>query len=428
VSPVIKHMKALIKSAFVLLGAVALSSCTLKNADAPPLTGPSELGTSVSVQVSPDILPTDGGSQALVTIIVRDANGQPVPNKSLRTEIYVNGAPTDFGTLSAKNVVTDASGKATVVYTAPSVNTGGVDAGLNVQIAATPIGTDANSSIARTVTVRLVPVGFVVPASGLVPSFTNTPNSARDNENMVFDASASKSNGLAPIAEYRWNFGDGATGSGVIANHSFSSAGTFSVTLTIVDTLGRTAAVTRAVTITPGLAPEAEIVFSPPSPRPGQLVIFNGAASQPAPGRTIVSYEWSFGDGATATGEEATHVYTTAGSYRAVLKVTDNAGRADLADALVVVGATNPTAVFVNSPTQPRVAQTITFNASASTAGAGRTIVSYAWDFGDGTTGTGVQFSKAGGYTAAGTYTVTLVVTDDQGNKGVVSQTITISP
>lgn len=421
-------MKALIKSAFVLLSAMALSSCTLKNADAPPLTGPSELGTSVTVQVSPDILPTDGGSQALVTITVRDANGQPLPNKSLRTEIYVNGIPTDLGTLSAKNVVTDGSGKATVVYTAPSVNTGGVDAGLNVQIAATPIGTDANSSIPRTVTVRLVPVGFVVPPSGLVPSFTNTPSSVRDNENMVFDASASKSTGLAPIAEYRWNFGDGATGSGVITNHSFSAPGTYSVTLTIVDTLGRLASVTRAVTISAGVEPEADIVFSPPSPRPGQLVVFTGAGSLAAPGRTIVRYEWSFGDGATGSGVETSHVYTTAGSYRAVLTVTDNAGRVGVADALIVVGSTNPTAAYVVSPTQPRAGQTISFNASASTAGPGRTIVSYAWDFGDGTSGTGVQFSKAGGYTAPGTYTVTLVVTDDQGNKGVRSDTITISP
>ena len=419
-------MKLLIRSAFVLIGALALSSCTLKNADAPPLTGPSELGTSVTVQVSPDILPTDGGSQALVTITVYNANGQPVRNQSLRTEIYVNGAPTDFGMLSAKNVVTDANGKATVVYTAPSVNTGGVDSGLNVQIAATPIGTDANSSIPRTVTVRLVPVGFVVPASGLVPSFTNTPASARDNENIVFDASASKSNGLSPIAEYRWNFGDGSTGNGVIANHAFSSAGTFSVTLTIVDTLGRTASLTKAISLEPGVEPEAEIVFSPPNPRPGQLVVFTGAGSSAMPGRTIVRYEWSFGDGETATGVDTSHIYATAGSYRVVLKVTDNAGRVGVNDDLVVVGSTSPVASFVASPTQPITGQSINFNAAASTAGPGRTIVSYAWDFGDGTTATGVQATKTGGYAAIGTYNVTLVVTDDQGNRGVKSETLTV--
>lgn len=422
------HMKAFIKSVFLMLSAVALSSCTLKDADAPPLTGPSELGTAVQIQVSPDILQTDGGSQALVTMTVFNAKGEPVRNQSLRVEIFVNGIPTDLGALSAKNVVTDANGKATVVYTAPAVNTGGVDGGLNVQIGATPIGTDANSSIPRTVTVRLVPVGFVVPPSGLVPSFTNTPNVARDNENMVFDASASKSTGLTPIAEYRWSFGDGQTGSGVIANHSFSAPGTYSVTLTIVDTLGRTASVTRAITISPGVEPTAEIEFSPFNPQPGQLVVFTGAGSLAQPGRTIVKYEWSFGDGATATGVDATHIYNAPGTYIAVLKVTDNAGRVGVGTETVSVGSTNPNALFVVSPTRPLAGQTVNFNASASTAGSGRTIVSYTWDFGDGTTGTGVTFAKAGGYAAPGTYTVVLVVVDDRGNRGVKTDTLTIGP
>lgn len=421
-------MKAFIKSVFLMLSAVALSSCTLKNADAPPLTGPSELGTAVQIQVSPDILQTDGGSQALVTMMVFNAKGEPVRNQSLRVEIFVNGIPTDLGALSAKNVVTDANGKATVVYTAPAVNTGGVDGGLNVQIGVTPIGTDASSSIPRTVTVRLVPVGFVVPPSGLVPSFTNSPNSVRDHENMVFDASASKSTGLTPIAEYRWDFGDGTSGSGVIANHSFSAAGTYSVTLTIVDTLGRSASVTRAVTISAGLGPSAEIEFSPFNPQPGQLVVFTGAGSTGQPGRTIVSYEWSFGDGATATGVDVSHIYTAPGTYVAVLKVTDNAGRVGVNTATVSVGATNPIALFVVSPTEPRVGQALSVNGSASTAGPGRSIVSYAWDFGDGTTGTGQTFTKSAGYAVAGTYTVVLVVTDDQGNRGVRSETINVRP
>lgn len=424
--PVRYHMNAL-KSALVILSAsLAVASCTLKNADAPPLTGPSELGTSISISVSPDILPTDGGSQSLVTIIARDANGQPIRNLSLRAEIYVDNVIADFGTLSARNVVTDANGRATLVYTAPAIN-GGVDSGMHVQIAATPIGTDAASSIPRTATVRLVPVGAVVPPSGLVPAFTNTPSTARDNENMMFDATTSRSTGLTPIAEYRWNFGDGTTAQGAIANHAFRAPGNYSVTLTIVDTLGRSASLTRSVTISAGAAPNAEAEASPLNPQPGQLVVFTGAGSTAAPGRTIVRYDWSFGDGATGSGEDATHIYQQAGTYIAVLKVTDDAGRTGVNTLTISVGATTPVARFVVSPTRPLPSQTVTFNAAASEAGPGRTIVSYQWDFGDGTTGTGQSVTKAGGYAAEGTYTVTLVVVDDRGNKAARSETVTVA-
>jgi PKD repeat protein len=419
-------MQAFIKSTFVLVGAAALAaSCTLKSAEAPPLTGPSELGTSITINVNPDILPTDGGSQALVTITARDANGQPIRNLSLRTEIFVDGVAADFGTLSARNVVTDTNGRATTIYTAPLVN-GGVDSGTFVQIAATPIGGDANASIPRLVSVRLVPVGVVIPPSGLQPSFTNTPLIARDHENITFDASASQSSNLTPIAEYRWSFGDGGQASGPVVNHAFNAPGNYLVTLTIVDTLGRSASTTRTVAISAGTAPSAEFEVSPLNPRPNQTVIFNANGSTAAAGRTIVRYDWTFGDGATDSGVEVSHAFSTPGTYVVVLTVTDDAGRKGTNTATIVVGSSNPTASFVRSPTTPAVGQTVNFNAAASTAGPGRTIVSYQWDFGDGTTGSGQSVSKQGGYSAPGTYTVTLIVTDDQGNKGVRSETITV--
>ncbi len=67
---------------------------------------------------------------------------------------------------------------------------------------------------------------------------------------------------------------------------------------------------------------------------------------------------------------------------------------------------------------------TASFNASGSSDPDG-SIVSYAWNFGDGTTGSGVTTSRT--YAAAGTYTVTLTVTDNQGATGVKSQNITVT-
>ena len=115
-------------SALAVVMLAALSACTLKKQETPSLTGPSELGTSVTINVTPDVLSQDGASQSLVTITVRDQNGQPVRNQSLRAEIFINGLIVDFGTLSARNVVTDANGRATLVYTAPP-SAGSVDNG-----------------------------------------------------------------------------------------------------------------------------------------------------------------------------------------------------------------------------------------------------------------------------------------------------------
>ena len=119
----------------------------MKKQETPSLTGPSELGTSCPSASSPDILTQDGGSQSLVTVSAFDSNGKPLRNLSLRSQIFVGGTAADFGTLSARSIVTGTDGQATLVYTAPAAPGGpAVDSGTTVNIAVTPIGTDfANS-------------------------------------------------------------------------------------------------------------------------------------------------------------------------------------------------------------------------------------------------------------------------------------------
>ncbi len=83
-----------------------------------------------------------------------------------------------------------------------------------------------------------------------------------------------------------------------------------------------------------------------------------------------------------------------------------------------------PVAAFSYSPPSPAAGDDIVFNASASRAAPGRTIVAYFWDFGTGRTGTGVSYTKV--YGTADTYIVTLVVTDDLGHKGQVVRPVTV--
>jgi PKD repeat protein len=87
----------------------------------------------------------------------------------------------------------------------------------------------------------------------------------------------------------------------------------------------------------------------------------------------------------------------------------------------------NPTvSLFAFSPQTPEVLQIVSFDGSLSTPGTARTIVHYAWDFGDGTLKTGVKTTHD--YEVSGVYLVTLVVTDDAGQTARSSQSITVRP
>ena len=400
----------------------------MKSQEAPPLTGPSEFSTSIVVSVTPDVLPQDGASQSVVTITARDANGNPQRNLSLRTEIYVGGTRVDFGSLSARNLVTDASGRATLVYTAPGAPAGpAVDTNTVVSIVVTPIGTDFGNSLSRQATIRLIPAGgVVVPPDGLQPAFTFTPTAPTDHESVLFDATTSVAPANNPIAAYAWNFGDGTTGSGARATHSYNAAGTYVVALAISDALNRSATTSQTITVGGGATPSASFVTSPSTTRVGEIVNFNASASLPAPGRTIRTYGWDFGDGDTKTTSTpiTTHDYLSTGTYTVSLVVTDDAGRVATVTGSVTVTSDAPTAAFTYSPTTPAAGVNVNFSAAASSAIEGRTIVGYLWSFGDGATSTAATPTHQ--FAGAGVYNVTLTVTDSAGKTGRVTSTVTV--
>lgn len=66
--------------------------------------------------------------------------------------------------------------------------------------------------------------------------------------------------------------------------------------------------------------------FSPQTPQALQVVNFDGSLSTPGTGRTIVRYDWDFGDGDAKTGVRTTHDYPISGVYLVTLKVTDDSG------------------------------------------------------------------------------------------------------
>ena len=421
---------------FAVAFAATFSGCTMKSQDTPPLTGRSELGTSVTLRTQPEILVQDGSSQSLVTITARDENGKPKKDVSIISAIFVGGVRTDFGSISARNLVTDANGEARLTYTAPMLPSGpAVDAGTIVEIGVTPLDRNGTggfgNSTTRYASIRLIPPGIVVPPDGLQAYFTPTPSSPTDHQVVLFSACDDPARPCAPpnnpIVSYSWNFGDGASGSGRTATHSFNLPGTYAVTLTVTDQYNRSASTTQTVDVAGGTAPTASFLTSPASPRIGENVNFNASASKAAPGRTIRTYEWDFGDGEqkTTTSPITSHDYQAAGTFTVTLIVTDDVGRTAVATASVGIGSDAPTADFTFSPSSPTVGAQVNFTSTSTTGVPGRTITSYTWSWGDGTpSGSGASATHP--FAASGSYNVTLTVTDSAGKTASTTKTVQV--
>ncbi len=142
------------------------------------------------------------------------------------------------------------------------------------------------------------------------------------------------------------------------------------------------------------------------------------------PDGTVVQYDWSFGDGATATGVSTNHTYATAGTYTTTLTATDDRGSqvGSVQTFAVVVGGGNspPIASFSSTCT----ALSCTFDASASNDPDGA-IASYAWSYSDGATSTGLTGANV--FAIPGVWPVTLTVTDNLGASASVSNPVATS-
>jgi PKD repeat protein len=415
-------MAVTFRSSLIVAVALLVTGCTTKKTEAPALSGPSELSTSLSITASPDVLTQDGQSTSAIVVLARDGNGQPLKNLALRAEIEVNGTVTDFGQLSAKNITTGGDGRATVVYTSPAA-VDNVDRGTLVTIAITPTSGDARADLARTVQIRLVPNGVVSGGLTSVPDFQINPSSPAQLQTVTFDASDPTLDGK--LIAYAWDFGDGSAGAGRTASHQYTDAGTFSVTLTVTDTAGLKGARSKSLTVGAGDLPTAAFVFSPAAPGIGEPIVFDASASTATAPRHIVSFEWQFGTGRSATGMIVSKTYDTAGTYNVTLTVTDDAGNAGVATQSVTVGTSSPgglTAAFTFSPTSPLPGSPVHFNASTSTSAV--PISSYKWDFGDGTLTTTASATISHTYTTVGTFVVTLTVKNSGGLTATTTQTL----
>ena len=295
----------------------------------------------------------------------------------------------DGGTSSSQNPTHAFTSSGTYAVTLDATNAGG------------------SNSASHTITVSQA-------ASAPVAAFTFSPSAPMAGSTVTFtDASTNTPTSWA------WDFGDGGTSSAQNPTHTFSTAGTYTVTLIPANAAGTGSPVSRTVQIAAASAPPVPgTAFAYATS--GTTVLFKDLSSG-APS----SWSWSFGDNASSTAQNPTHAYAAAGSYTVTLIAAGAAGSGSpvsqtLTVATVAAGA--PIPGFQASPSAPLSGQTVQFTDTS-----GNAPTAWLWQFGDGSTSTAQNPTHV--YTGAGahTYTASLTASNASGSN-VATQLMVVAP
>ncbi|MEZ4845389.1 MAG: PKD domain-containing protein [Bacteroidia bacterium] len=222
-----------------------------------------------------------------------------------------------------------------------------------------------------------------------MPTAAFTANTACLGSATVFTNSSSVGSGTLT---YTWSFGDGSSSSVSNPSHTYASAGNYTASLTATAN-GCSSTISKNVVVND--KPTTD--FSVSNNCLGVVTTFtnlSGGAS---------SYSWNFGNGSTSTSVNPTYTYASAGTYTVSLTGIGAGGCNSVVSKTVTIYS-NPTADF--STANVCVGNTATFSNNSSSG-------SYYWDFNDGAASTATNPSHA--YTNAGTYNVTLTVTNSNG-------------
>jgi len=225
--------------------------------------------------------------------------------------------------------------------------------------------------------------------------------------------------------EYAWDFGDSNTSSALApGNHTYTVAGTFSVSFSVTDTVSNASvsATPRTITVNAASTPSlAATILTPSSNQTislGELVNFSAQVTNTDSSHSY-QYLWDFGDGSTsAVLNPGNHEYLSTGNYTVNFSVTDTStnnvasAQARLISVTPVVTPLPLTATIVTPASDQSITAGGTINFSGSVANAvNPNSLTYAWDFGD---GQGSTLLSPGNHTyaTAGNFTVTFSVTD----------------
>lgn len=208
---------------------------------------------------------------------------------------------------------------------------------------------------------------------------------------------------------YQWNFGDGTMGSGKSASHFYSAIGTYTATVTATNGTSGDSASTLLVIQDVRVSDLSEANNGPL--QLGQTAWFTASIGA---GSNVV-YTWDFDDGTFGSGQVVSHTYGEVGTFLAKVTAANSANSKSIFSPIVVGDVPiNGLAAYNDGPT-PFGSQTLLW-ATVSNG----TNVSYAWDFGDGSTGAGQPISHV--YPALGEYTATVTATNGAGTSVSTTQ------
>ncbi len=210
-----------------------------------------------------------------------------------------------------------------------------------------------------------------------------------------------------------WNFGDATANNATQSpSHTYANSANYSVSLTVTNTFGCTNSSSQTITVLP--QPVADFSFSTVCAR--QSVQFTDATL----GAAMTNWTWDFGDGtATVSTQNPTHIYATGGNYNVTLIAGNASGCTDTIIKPIVVN-TVPTPLFTANASCQGTITSFTDQSADAVA-----INNWFYNFGDGNNSTSQNPNYI--YAAAGTYNVSLTVTNVNGCDTTVTIPVTVN-
>lgn len=236
-----------------------------------------------------------------------------------------------------------------------------------------------------------------ISIGNLEPSFSISAQAGCVNSPLSF-----KNTTVAQTDSVLWRFGDGSVSRSAGPVHTYTQAGTYTVTL-IAYAGACSDSVTQPLSVT---APPTGTFTG--NDTAGCTIPFTVNFTPAAIGAT--AYSWNFGDGTTSAAAAPAHTFTQYGTYTVTLILTNAGGCADTVVKTAYIKVMAPIIQFSGLPVQGCLPYTINPIAQVTSSDA---VTGYQWNFGDGTTST--LAAPAHTYTVQGTYSVTLTVTTASG-------------
>jgi PKD repeat protein len=237
----------------------------------------------------------------------------------------------------------------------------------------------------------------------------------------VADFSSNVTSGTIPLSvqftdlsenatDWTWDFGDGTNSTEQNPMHTYTSAGSYTVNLTVSNADGSDSEVKTGyikVTVPSPGKPVAAFSASHSSGKTPLTVSFTDTSTG-----TPTKWKWSFGDGTTSVQQNPKHKYSAAGEYTVALTVTNAKGSNTVTKTEYIKIISKPVANFTSSVTSGKAPLNVKFTDTST-----GTASSWIWDFGDGSRS--FVENPVHKYSKAGTYTVSLTVKNAAGSNTV---------